>query len=399
MSTIASGAPALPLPRSGHALDTARTGLVVLVFIDLLFMPRLLIAFGIPSALLLVILEIARARLDGERLVAWLLMLGGVIASVVYGTVSGLNPEPVESLKRALQLMSMLLFAFPRIDPVAVRAPLVRCLRAFYIYVFLSALLFYVSPDGYEAFIVRIYPEAADAIQDNLALFRFPYILQDPNSAGYLLALTLALYMWLEQGRRWKIVSSILALAALAATQSRGAYLAASIVYAPQLLRALRAREGLVALVLGIAAAGFLAHRYAEEVDLATNIFEARLEMEEDIGGGRADKYEYFLSRPNLLPIGTGYHLQRDGQLFRPHSDFIRVDLAYGVVVLLVLLWFVAPRHRRQVRLFLVFLIPFLINTIIDDYRLFPLYLLVLGMLGRAVPNGGARHPVGGNAR
>jgi hypothetical protein len=128
---------------------------------------------------------------------------------------------------------------------------------------------------------------------------------------------------------------------------------------------------------------GALATFYSEEITTAYAVFEGRFDQEGDVGGGRADKYAYFLQNLNVLPFGPGYHLQRSGAEFRPHSDLIRLNLAYGILALPLILYFVLPRRRSQVLLFAVFLVPFLINTVIDDYRLFPMYLLLFALLGQ----------------
>jgi hypothetical protein len=126
-----------------------------------------------------------------------------------------------------------------------------------------------------------------------------------------------------------------------------------------------------------------LAFFYSEEIEMAYSIFDSRFEQEQDLGGGRSGKYHYFVENFNFLPIGSGYHLRQNGEEFRPHSDLIRINLSYGVLALPLLLYFVFPRRKSQALLFVVFLVPFLINTVIDDYRLFGMYLLLFGILGR----------------
>ena len=108
---------------------------------------------------------------------------------------------------------------------------------------------------------------------------------------------------------------------------------------------------------------------------------EAEAALGEGLGGGRIGKYEYFFSNINLAPMGNGYSQFRDGIEFRPHSDLIRINFAYGLPFAALLGYFTFPRLRVYMIYFIIFLIPFLINTVIDDYKLFPFYLFSLNVL------------------
>src|SRR5437868_1393873 len=96
--------------------DVAVQWWAVLAFVDLLLFPRLQFAFSIPSALLIVVFTIVGHQLDLHKVLVWLGILFCLVASLLYGVRSGHNADPVESLKRALQLMSILLFAFYRVE-------------------------------------------------------------------------------------------------------------------------------------------------------------------------------------------------------------------------------------------------------------------------------------------
>lgn len=367
-----------------HSKGAWANWLVIAVFADLLFLPRLLFAFGIPVSLLLVLAFLIPRALPAQRMVCIFSLAAVLLSSVALGAWTGQNPEPMESFKRALQLISMLLFAFLQINALHVRSGFLRLLRAFYLYVFLLMLLFYSSSFDYEKLIYVFYPEAVESLGNNLEHLRFAYFFDDPNSAAYFLCFTLVAYLRLESRSFWKTTCTLMAVAVVASTQSRGGYMALFLVFAHFLLfsqASMRLKLG--AFLIISFAAGFLVLNYWDEISLLFSIFEARFGQEEDLGGGRVGKYLFFLQNMNFLPVGQGYHLLRDGQLFRPHSDLIRLNMAYGFVALWIILYFVVPRTRNQVLLFLIFIIPFLINTVIDDYRLFPMYLLLLSIMAR----------------
>ena len=367
--------------RRSRESGTLAAWLMLLVIADLLFLPRLLFAFGIPISLLIVVVSLARNHFNALTAICILGLVTAMLASVVVGSAGG-NPTPADSLKRALQLASILFYALYRVDLAAIRLRLVKVLRAFYIYVSCAALLFLIGPEIYESLLTRIYPEAIGALPDNLQFFRFPYIFEDPNSAAYLIAMTLVAYLSLESDMRWVVVGVTLASAAILATQSRGAYIALLLIFGHRMWVSYRPRRTKLAMLVILAlTAAALTALFVEEISHAYVIFDSRFEHEDDVGGGRAGKYAYFIQNINLLPFGTGYHLMRDGVEFRPHSDVIRLNLAYGVLALPMLLYFIVPRRKSQVLLFLVVLIPMLINTVIDDYRLLPVYLLLFSLL------------------
>ena len=143
-------------------------------------------------------------------------------------------------------------------------------------------------------------------------------------------------------------------------------------------------RKSALLMILG-GSVFFIYLQFSEIVDAAIGMYEYRARAEEasgnGMGGGRIGKYEYFLSNINLLPIGVGYSLLRDGVEFHPHSDLIRINFSYGLPFLLLLGYIGIPRVKKGVLLFLVFSVPFLVNTVIDDYKLLPLYLFISSLL------------------
>jgi hypothetical protein len=370
--------------RRTREFSLAARWLAVLVFIDLLFMPRLLFAFGIPMSLLIVIVSLIRERFKWRGVICIFALCASMFTSVTYGTASGINAVPIESLKRVFQLVTILLYALYRLDLPLIGPALVKVLRAFYIWVFCAMLLFFFDPVFYAKLATYIYPETLDQLENTIFVFRFAYFFSDPNSAGYFICLTLVAYLSMERQRSWTFLCATLATITVMATQSRGAYIALLLIFF-YFMYGSDAPLGMKLRVIVFIALlmGALATFYNDDITQAYAVFEGRFDQEDDIGGGRADKYAYFLQKLNLLPFGPGYHLQRDGSEFRPHSDLIRLNLAYGILAIPLMLYFVIPRRRPQVLLFAVFLVPFLINTVIDDYRLFPMYLLCFALLGQ----------------
>lgn len=380
-----------------HVNKSARTSyadlnalLAIIIFIDLLFLPRLLFAFGIPVSLLIVIGSIVfigssrSVYFNYIGMFMFLLFIVIMSTSVNFGVITFKNIEPVESFKRILQFSTILFYSFYRIDANRLKSTLIIVLRVFYVWVFCFMLLSYYNPAIYYSLMTQIYPEAVEYMEWNLASFRFSYFYTDPNSAAYLICFTLAAYVFWERQLRWGVLCGTLATLTIIGTQSRGAYIALLFISVFILFRkeASITKKILTVFVITLLVCAISLY-FSEEVQLAYKVYEVRLAGEDELGGGRVGKYLYFLQNLNVLPFGTGYNLLRDGEEFRPHSDFIRLNLSYGILALPLLLYYIFPRRSSQLLLFLMFLIPFLINTVIDDYRLLPLYLLLFGLLGQ----------------
>lgn len=358
--------------------------LQLFVLIDLLFFPRLVFLFHIPASLLIVVFLIIANRFQLQKLQISLLFLFVSLLSVFYGATSNYNTFPEDSLKRAFQLFTILLYSFLVIDLEKIILSIVKILRVFFVYVFFMLIIFYGLPEFYFSIISTLYPEALSQASNNIENLRFMYIFSDPNSAAFMLCFCLAAYAMIEKNSKWGFLCFCLGLAAILATQSRGGYLAFIIIISYLIIFAKASLfTKLKICLLGGVVLLIVSSYFSKELAHLYSLFEARFEQEDSLGGGRLEKYVFFLNNINFLPFGVGYHLQQNGAKFLPHSDLIRLNLAYGLFALPLLLYFIIPRRRSQLLIFSVFLVPFLINTVIDDYRLFGLYLLLFRILGK----------------
>lgn len=356
----------------------------VFVLVDLLFFPRLLFAFGVPVSLFVIFFSFLYRPIPSRPLLVSMVLMVLMLGSVLFGLAIGNNFTPEESLKRAIQLFTILLYSFIRFDAEKVQSQFVMTLRFFYFWVFGIMLLFFLHPEIYHRVAFVIYPESLDQLENNINILRFGYFFSDPNSAAYLICFTLVGYLFFERNLKWGMVCSIMAIVIILSTQSRGSFIAITFIFlfyifnlkAAQIYRKFLAILGLC-LVFWM-----LIYFLNDEVLQFYSIFEDRFDQEVDIGGGRLGKYMDFLENFNIMPIGSGYHLFKDGVEFRPHSDLIRINMSYGLFALPLLFYFVFPRRNSQLLLFVVFMVPFMINTVIDDYRLFGMYILLFGVLG-----------------
>ncbi|PSU61817.1 O-antigen ligase family protein [Photobacterium phosphoreum] len=123
---------------------------------------------------------------------------------------------------------------------------------------------------------------------------------------------------------------------------------------------------------------------YIMQLDDVMNIFkmlESRGDNESSLGGGRYYKYIYMLDNFNFKPFGIGYNITVNDVIFKPHSDFIMLVLSYGIIVLVIFFYMICPRIKEQAYLFIPFIFGFLINSILDEYRLICVFFILTGLL------------------
>jgi hypothetical protein len=95
-------------------------------------------------------------------------------------------------------------------------------------------------------------------------------------------------------------------------------------------------------------------------------------------GGGRFEKYLYLFQ--DRLPFlwGEGYVIVRDGMWFRPHSDILRMFYSFGIIPFLLFIYmFRKISSLRGFTLFIPSMIAFAANSLIDDQKLFAMFLVI----------------------
>jgi hypothetical protein len=251
----------------------------------------------------------------------------------------------------------------------------------FYITTFILLIIFSIYPKAYVFLIEYFYNEEKRMLLINLDTSRFSFHFTDPNSFGYMVVMLLAFLLSLPMRLNRKLIyiacSSVLVLA----TQSRGAILSLSLVISLFWFIYLPLKYKLPFFIVSafIAVAYYFA--FHDSINIALKGLEHRAEIEENmgvgLGGGRLHSWSYFLKNINLNPFfGVGYNLEVNGDIYRPHSDFIRLNLSYGLLIYFLLMYMFLDKVRGNLMLVASFLIPFFINTVIDDYRLFGLFIV-----------------------
>jgi hypothetical protein len=371
--------------------------LTMFVLFDLLFLPRILILFGIPASLLVIVYILLRSGLGQVKLLLFMSVACICFFSVVNGFFVKGDAYLIDDIKRVLQLLTSILYgliilnySFTTIYKYTI------IMRIFFLWLLFNVLIFILSPDFYHSIINNFYPEALESIEDNIAALRFSYFFADPNSAAYFICFAVFLYCSIEKNRSSLTISLICAAASILVTQSRGGIVALMciLIYVFSCWNLSISRKFLLLACVGVILFPVV-YEFSYIFENAYEIYELRNKAEEaldlGIGGGRIQKYQYFFANLNIFPIGVGYSLLKDGVEFRPHSDLIRINFSYGLPLLAFIIYIVYPRSKNSLVLFIIFMIAFLINTIIDDYKLLPLYLFTMNFMNKLQNFAGSR--------
>lgn len=361
--------------------------LLFLIF-DLLFLPKAFISTPI-SILILPFFVIFYHSLNRLNIAVYILCILIIFSSVFHSVL--IFPDYIsENLKRGLQLsliLIILFYNFNKIDVLFFIKKLKFVLFFYYIFILAFVVLFYFKSHFYLSLMTLFYPESIPMLLTNLEYLRFAFHFTDPNSLAYMIVLVLAFLLSIKPNSREIIFFILCSLVIILTTQSRGALISLGLVVLSYFFLFLESKRLKIVLIFLLALSFFLLYLlFGDYLDAFFTAMQHRSEIEDSmgkgVGGGRIESWLYFLGNLNLNPFfGVGYILQIDGQIYRPHSDFIRLNLSYGILIYFILGYIFRGFTKIHVMLFFSFLIPFFINTIIDDYRLFMLFIVFFNLI------------------
>lgn len=356
---------------------------VVFIIFDLLFLPNFLASTPV-SFFLLILLAPLLFSVVKESLLIYTLLIICIIASVINGlTMYTIGAE--ENLKRLIQIslvLSLIFLNFKKIKFCLVERLLNKVILLFIFYVFILFILSLVVPEIYLSIMALLSPNAFEMISGNVEMFRFSYMFSDPNTLGYLLVFISIYYLFHSKITLQSLLVMFLLSCLILSTQSRGALLAfvcfITMFSLSHFKFSLSTIKMSFLIILFFTLVFFI---FQDFFIFIMEAFEKRSEIEDamgtGMGGGRDKKYVYFINNLNFSFYGVGYSLFIDGIEFRPHSDLIRMVLSYGACSLFLFFLIFFPINFKTFLLLFSFLFPFLLNTAIDDYRLFGLFVIL----------------------
>ncbi len=359
-----------------------------ILIIDLTLFPRFYYSTPVFFILLPFVIIIFGGYKNSD-LIGYILLFYIISVSVLW---SGFNSKEYfeENFKRGAQFLLILLlvmFEFRKINYALLSKYICIFVPFLYFIIFFLMYLFYFSPDLYSSIVIWVYPEAVSMLDINLDNKRFAFHFTDPNSLAYMMVIILAFLLSLRLPISQHLFFLVCTLAVVMATQSRGGLLAYSSVFLIYYILLVRCFSLKIYFFLAATTITLLIFNFHGEIisvflESLSDRAEIESSKENGFGGSRKESWEYFFRNININPFfGSGYSLEQEGELYRPHSDFIRFNLSYGIIIYFVFFYIFRAATIRCAMLLTAFIVPFLFNTVIDDYRLFGIFVIFFSII------------------
>ena len=357
------------------------------------YFPRLIMPYSLPVVTVALLFG-TRFRRDLE-LTLFTLLATCVVASAALSVMYRIDGAVMENAKRALQLLSAFVYFFyfrwlVRESPLRVTPVLV----VFVAYFFGLLILWTSHPMETADWLAVAYPEGDKGTESLLLFFRFPYIFSDANTAAYFYLIAAGFLARIVPRLSTTGLVALLfgAVVVVISTQSRGAMVALALVVVVGLWlrrRAILRHPVWVAITVGVLIAGilvawsWLSARTGDGTQVGTllTLVKARFSGEQgDWQQGRSTKYWWAITANVPFLIGRGYVLMRDGAIFSPHSDHLRLILSYGIIAWAATLYLLFRKFLRVFAFAIPALVAFSINSLIDEQKVFALYLIAVAV-------------------
>jgi hypothetical protein len=364
-----------------------------LVIIDLLFFPYfqyVILPYSLPVVLVGIRMngKISMPRNFGKILGTIFVFVG---ISLLASFILPVSSEYVsENIKRVLQFatsFAYFLYFYRLAQAFGSDVFSKKIVVTFLIYYSFLSFGFYLDPLITNELMTLVYGRLVVDVDTILQHFRFSYMFSDPNTGAYFLLIAAMPLMQTLSSRLRLVIVFIMIVGIVVISQSRGAVLAlflSAILYR-------RASGGALWMVfvktllasLVVLAVIQLAERYTGEDHSVNDAIVYRLTDKDSVEFGsssRTDLWKYYSSILVPLPVGRGYRFDVESIEFRPHSDLLRLTYSYGFVVSALFIILLFRRILLIPLLIVPALIAFSINSLIDEQKVFALFLSLLGM-------------------
>lgn len=349
--------------------------------------------FIIPFSLPVVLFLILFIKTEKDKYYHYFLLISicvglSLIASYL---ISPYNAYAIDNTKRAFQLV--LTFSYFFYFKWAASKVKINYLYPLFVYVVVNGILahfFILYPIDTLELIRYFYGRLVTDQSIVLSHFRFAFYFADPNTASYFYLIAISLL--LVKLRRQPVVYTILvsvSIMIIYISQSHGALAILPLVIffsyfkinKNMTISELRYQFLQFLLIIFISSALFLLYIYAFDSSIVLQKSYARLfDNNSYVGGGHRFKIwiqglEFF----NPLPIGRGYSLCCiDNDLYFPHTDILGILYRYGFIALVIMVIFFFGGLHVSLSLLLPSAAAFSINSLVDEQKLFSLFLVLL---------------------
>ena len=361
--------------------------------VDLLIFPYfqvMIIPYSLPLIVIGFILLGAKLKPD-NHLKLYLVILGTVIFSLIISIFwEPYSNYIIKNIKHALQFLTSFFYFFYFINLTKkIQLNIRPILFVFIIWFALLGIMFINDPINTNELISKIYGRLINSEENLLKDFRYCYIFSDPNTGIYFFLVAISPVIMFAEKSSHTIFIFILGAIMVVLSQSSGG----AISYCLMLIAFLLSKKNTFSLsikTIGMCLVSILiisglylffmnsANNFL--IELAIN----RLLGDSDRyaeGGGRFYHWAFIYNNFSILPFGRGYTLYHNGQIRPPHSDFVGMIYRYGFVSLVPSLLFFFRTYKITGLLLIPALITFLVNSLLDEQKLFALFLSLLAIV------------------
>jgi hypothetical protein len=297
----------------------------------------------------------------------------------------------INNLKRACQLITTFAYFFSvrwisSKFNINYRLPL-------YLYILIVGVLahlFILDPINTLEMMRSFYGPLVTAQEVVLVHYRFAYLFSDPNTASYffLMAISPPLIAFRDKPF-WFATLAALSMMIIFIGQSRGAVLIFPAILlftyfyktSDYSFNYIAPRIATFFLVISLGFVIFLIYFYFNADNIVLNKAYSRLFSGDGSyvnGGNRFDIWFQGINYYLPLPFGRGYSLCMNDGLYFPHSDFFGILYRYGFIALFAIIFFLFYKFSASFSLFFPGLMAFSINSLVDEQKVFSLFLMLL---------------------
>lgn len=375
--------------------------MAILIYEDLLFLPYYQVVI-VPYSLLLIIFLFVHAKriiMPARMILLVSYLFVFMTISVIFGWFMPASAHYIdENTKRLLQFMTSFLY-FTYFYNIALDCNVERTIKTiamiFSIYFFGLEFLFNIFPESMNNLLHDVYGRLV--IPKDLALehLRFSYLFSDPNTAAYFFLIATLPWLTNYATRSTKICLLVFYLIVIILTGCRGALLALFFALLCKYfshLKNIKSTLDTKKIVVMVALLAIVAILHAlldifqipslSQYNTYGNISRLFDASGYASGGSRFDIWYEFISNHAIFPIGLGYQFENfSGVDFKPHSDIIRFLYSYGWVAAIIFLVIFKRMAFHFPLLFIPAFFALATNTLIDEQKLFALFLANSGVL------------------
>lgn len=364
------------------------------VLLDITIFPYFkyfVIPYSLPFVVFLSLITGCTSKKDYYYYLFIVIVVGVGVSLLASAIITPYNQYLVDNLKRACQLLTTFAYFFSikwissKVN-INYRIPL-------YLYILIVGILahlFVMEPIETLEMMRGFYGRLVTEQEVVLTHYRFAYLFSDPNTATYFFLMALSPVLIALQDRPfWFAILISLGMMIVFIGQSRGAI----IIFPAILFFSYFHKAGELSvshvlpkiapfcLVITLGFILFLLYFYINSNNIVLEKAYSRLFSGDGSYANGGHRFEIWMQGINYylpLPFGRGYSLCMNDELYFPHSDFFGILYRYGFISLFALIYFLFHKFSSSFSLFLPGLMAFSINSLVDEQKVFALFLMLL---------------------